>query len=374
VISKEKSDDSRSFIEILFHDYWNKWMYKARWFILAIVAAWFGIAIWRSTNFKPATEALKMLDDDHELSILQDSLRYDYHTGEYDNTIQVNFIWGIEDVDKSGVNRWDASNLGTIEWDNNFDMSSEANQQRLLDICNNLKASNLVKDQQVTCWVQDFVNAQNGGNPVPQANFYTELETYLATTTGQNQYSDNQIGYINGRLYFIKFEALSVAIPFQGYEILEPVYDDWENLKDNYNKNSPIGINNSFQTAAFHWAFLVTEKAFVSGAIQGTLISMLFAFLVLLFSTLNIMIALYSILSIGGIVVSAISVMEMSGWTLGIIESIAMVILIGFSVDYVVHLANHYVESVYEDRYRKMQESLGSIGISILSGAITTFG
>jgi protein dispatched 1 len=349
-------------------------MYKARWFILAIVAAWFGIAIWRSTNFKPATEALKMLDDDHELSILQDSLRYDYHTGEYDNTIQVNFIWGIEDVDKSGVNRWDASNLGTIEWDNNFDMSSEANQQRLLDICNNLKASSLVKDQQVTCWVQDFVNAQNGGNPVPQANFYTELETYLATTTGQNQYSDNQIGYINGRLYFIKFEALSVAIPFQGYEILEPVYDDWENLKDNYNKNSPIGINNSFQTAAFHWAFLVTEKAFVSGAIQGTLISMLFAFLVLLFSTLNIMIALYSILSIGGIVVSAISVMEMSGWTLGIIESIAMVILIGFSVDYVVHLANHYVESVYEDRYRKMQESLGSIGISILSGAITTFG
>lgn len=64
----------------------------------------------------------------------------------------------------------------------------------------------------------------------------------------------------------------------------------------------------------------------------------------------------------------------MAGWTLGIIESIAMVVLIGFSVDYVVHLANHYVESVHENRYERMQGALGGIGISIVSGAITTLG
>lgn len=52
----------------------------------------------------------------------------------------------------------------------------------------------------------------------------------------------------------------------------------------------------------------------------------------------------------------------------------AIVILIGFSVDYVVHLANHYIESVYEDKYRRMKISLKEIGISIISGAITTLG
>jgi len=66
--------------------------------------------------------------------------------------------------------------------------------------------------------------------------------------------------------------------------------------------------------------------------------------------------------------------MEIIGWTLGVIESIAIVILIGFSVDYAVHLANHYVESVYEDRFRRMEEALSSMGISIFSGAITTIG
>ena len=112
----------------------------------------------------------------------------------------------------------------------------------------------------------------------------------------------------------------------------------------------------------------------MSGAIEGTIISIAFASIVLIFSTLNIMTALYATISISCIVISVIVLMEVVGWYLGAIESIAIVISIGFSVDYVVHLANHYVESVYEDRHRRMQEALSSMGISIFSGAITTIG
>lgn len=87
-------------------------------------------------------------------------------------------------------------------------------------------------------------------------------------------------------------------------------------------------------------------------------LSLAFAFVVLIIMTHNIIISLYSVASIGGIVVSVISIMEMKGWELGIIESITIVILIGLSVDYIVHLANHYVEIIYPDRYRKIQTSL----------------
>ena len=66
--------------------------------------------------------------------------------------------------------------------------------------------------------------------------------------------------------------------------------------------------------------------------------------------------------------------MQLLGWSLGVLEAIAVVIIVGFSVDYVVHLANHYIESVYEDRFRRMKDSLTGIGISIVSGAITTIG
>mmetsp|Transcript_19326 Transcript_19326/g.1710 ORF Transcript_19326/g.1710 Transcript_19326/m.1710 type:complete len:86 (-) Transcript_19326:445-702(-) len=83
-------------------------------------------------------------------------------------------------------------------------------------------------------------------------------------------------------------------------------------------------------------------------------ISLAFACVVLLFSTHNIIISIYSIISISGIVVSVIAIMELSGWELGIAESITIVILIGLSVDFVVHLANHYVESVYPDKFRRI--------------------
>jgi predicted RND superfamily exporter protein len=371
----QKANVSESrWIEVFFKDYWNKYTAKFKWIIIPIVLIWVAIAIWRVTEFKPATEAVEMLPESHYLSKLVDSLRNDYHTGENDDTIKVSMIWGIKGLDRNGVGTWEADNRGTIVWDSDFDMSSTANQQRILDICNDLKSNALVKSETVTCWVQDFVDAQNGGSPVAQANFYTELETYLQTTDGQNQYSDNQIGYINGTLYFSRIEALSQAKAFTGYSNLYPVYEDWEDLKNQYNKNSPSGVNNALQTAEIHWAFLISEKEFVNGAIQGTIIALSFAFAVLLISTLNIVIAIYATLSISGIVVSVIAIMELFGWTLGVIESIAIVILIGFSVDYAVHLANHYVESVYDDRFRRMQDALGGIGISIVSGAVTTIG
>lgn len=49
-----------------------------------------------------------------------------------------------------------------------------------------------------------------------------------------------------------------------------------------------------------------------------------------------------------------------------------MVVCVGFAVDYVVHLASHYVHSTYHDKYDRTKESLREMGISILSGSLTT--
>lgn len=83
-------------------------------------------------------------------------------------------------------------------------------------------------------------------------------------------------------------------------------------------------------------------------------ISLGFAFIVLLLTTLNIVVTIYSIISIACIVLSVVAVMFFCGWELGVIESITIVILIGFSVDYVVHLANHYVESSFSEKYKRI--------------------
>ena len=119
---------------------------------------------------------------------------------------------------------------------------------------------------------------------------------------------------------------------------------------------------------------IISEKLFFSNAIQGIVIAITFSFLTLIFFTQNIVISLFSILSIAGVIGSVFTFIFVMGWEFGFIESSSLVAMIGFSVDYVVHLANHYVESPHLSRYNKTQEALREIGISVVSGAITTAG
>jgi len=62
------------------------------------------------------------------------------------------------------------------------------------------------------------------------------------------------------------------------------------------------------------------------------------------------------------------------GWEIGASESLSMVILIGFSVDYVVHLSSDFTHSAYSSRNDKMKQAYEEMGISIMSGCFTTFG
>jgi len=66
--------------------------------------------------------------------------------------------------------------------------------------------------------------------------------------------------------------------------------------------------------------------------------------------------------------------MQLKGWQLGIAESIAIVVQVGLSVDYVVHLSIDYLNSPHLSRNDKMKQSYKQMGISILSGTLTTFG
>ena len=221
--------------------------------------------------------------------------------------------------------------------------------------------------------MQDFWDAMNGGSPVAEADFYTTLQTYIETTqTGQDQFNQNLIGLIQGKLKYMRIEALSPEGEQQGYDDMIKIYDQWEEIMKSYNNGSPDGMDNAYQSAGFTWAWLATQEELVTGAIQGITISLTFSFIVLVCSTLNIIAAIYSIICITCIVITVIGSIQMIGWQLGVLEAVAVVIIVGFSVDYVVHLANHYVESVYIDRFRRMKDSLTGIGISIVSGAITT--
>ena len=139
-------------------------------------------------------------------------------------------------------------------------------------------------------------------------------------------------------------------------------------------RKAPPELKSLHQTAGRGWTWMPSEVAFYESAISGIFMSMFFAFIILCVATRNLTQSIISIFCVITIVVSVVSIMVMKGWALGTTESISVVIIIGFSVDYVIHLSADYMHSPQKSRHDKMQQAYSEMGTSITAGAITTFG
>merc|ERR1712176_157475 len=104
----------------------------------------------------------------------------------------------------------------------------------------------------------------------------------------------------------------------------------------------------------------------MGNAIMGVVISLLIAFIILTISTLNPYIALLAIVDITCVVAVILVFIHVFGWKLGQIESIAATILVGLAVDYVVHVANAYMESKKGDRNSRVKNALTEMGGTVL--------
>lgn len=96
-----------------------------------------------------------------------------------------------------------------------------------------------------------------------------------------------------------------------------------------------------FLSCRYPWAWLVSQQELVRSALSGMGLSFAMAFLVLNVATGNVITAILSTLTVAGVMSMSlgIGIVGIMDWPLGISESISVVILIGFSMDYVLHIA-----------------------------------
>jgi len=56
-------------------------------------------------------------------------MTFEYHFGEYAQTINIDLMWGVNGINKTLVDFYNASDIGTAIWDKEFDMSAPEAQQ-----------------------------------------------------------------------------------------------------------------------------------------------------------------------------------------------------------------------------------------------------
>lgn len=210
------------------------------------------------------------------------------------------------------------------------------------------------------------------------ATFYSRLATFRATTTPAaypTRSWGELIGVVNGELVYLVVSA-TMTMDFRSTNAVKddvlPVVDA---LLDSFAK--PESAATVF-LAGLTWVWYSTNEALLSGMVTGLAIAFPVAFCTLIFATHNVFIALYAILTIAMIVSSVLGAAALEGWGLGIAESIAAVIVVGFSVDYTIHLGHMFDHGGRHEGYASNEEraryAMLKMGNTVLAGAVTTCG
>ncbi|XP_028396244.1 protein dispatched homolog 3-like [Dendronephthya gigantea] len=201
-------------------------------------------------------------------------------------------------------------------------------------------------------------------------NDITTSGTYEGLKLQENQYG-------NSLLFMAVAFNTSLQVAKLGYKAGLPVQDNWEDFVKTEMEEMPPSCNKAFQQTVdgFNiWHWLKVQKILIKNAVQGIVIGLLLALFVLIIATTNVIVGILATFTIAMITCSVLATITLLGWKLGVLESLNMTLVVGLSVDYVVHLAEGYMELEGGNRLRRTKHTLGHVGISVVSGACSTLG
>ncbi|BFZ10068.1 hypothetical protein BsWGS_13107 [Bradybaena similaris] len=242
------------------------------------------------------------------------------------------------------------------------------------------------------------------GEDIFNANFYRFFETavsywltnaYRGNYTGANYTEDvylsrllglaysedmapilNRVNdYYGTRLrYFIIVIQTSLIEGMTDFKTGLAAYEAWENFTNTWMALMPPSVQGFQTTSSDAWHTFKMSQEFQKSAITGIVFGTLLAFCVLTLATYNVITSFLATLNIILVVVTFAGCLKLFGIKISVIESINLSLVAGLSVDYVVHLSESYNHAPHDGRARKTRDMLEQMGVSILSGAITTSG
>lgn len=126
-------------LEKFFDGPWNRFVRSCRWPIIVLGVLAGVYAAHRSQEIRGLSSQEQYFADDYPLTVAFRKTIDGFNDGDYAQTIVVDIMWGLEAINKTGVDFFNASDFGEAIWDTSFDMSAASSQQELYDFCMHLK-------------------------------------------------------------------------------------------------------------------------------------------------------------------------------------------------------------------------------------------
>lgn len=292
----------------------------------------------------------------------------------------------------SSITSDDPGTWSELVLDNTFDSSPEESQIFLRDFCESMFTEDFADplDSNYTCPLTRFENwlAQQSiaatldldPNPVyiQNCNNATGIPMDPANWDACVIGWSKDVGEVSilSRQDKVKIMSIPFASRVRYDDYYDTLDDEWnliENWVNDKNAKAPRGVKQGFFSSFDFWWY-DTNGQMLAAAYSSAGIALGCAAAVILFSSQSFVLTFFCTLTIGYVLTSVTATLVAMGWTLGFLESICFAILIGVSVDFVIHLGHAYSTAAEgnADRGFRARHALISMGPSILATGFTT--
>ncbi|OLQ00932.1 Protein dispatched-like 1 [Symbiodinium microadriaticum] len=152
---------------------------------------------------------------------------------------------------------------------------------------------------------------------------------------------------------------------------------------DDVNKDAPADVGEAWHTSQL-WIRAEAESAIVSSTVVTMIVSVACGLAgALLFTHLDILLSLMVVVAVTGVTISlAWFMIVFMGWPVGVLEVLGLIVFVGYSITYSLHIAHKYQlhsmeleeEPLSERRRHAVVQALQSMASSVLGSAATTLG
>lgn len=346
----------------------------------------------------PTSSDFQMFESEHPLEAYElhfkDKFRFETSPSQGSATFPIDIFWGIKAIDTGDyLNPYDH---GTIEWDEDFDITSKESQQWFLGFCERLRKQDFYATKEGIksyCFLEKYYNQSCEDPLTPHVSYYpcckdspfpfnkTVLDSCAISANARAQIlkykrQDSTIGsFIYDKHGNLKGVHMRVKSNVRISRAYEPAHQFWERIEswmEDETKNAPAGMRKGWLISTME--FYDLQRSLSTGTLVSMGIAIAMAFAVMLLTTLNVLVSIYAILTIIGIISVTIGSLVLSGWKLNILESITMSVAVGVSIDFAMHFGVAYCLAPNKEcRKARVQFSLSRMGSAITMAAVTTF-
>ena len=367
------------------------------------------LSISSATSITAQKSTENFLPDDHPFQRYS-TLSNNFESSSFDSTVEINVIWGFEEndpLDTTGVQLiFDHAFKGVPRYASSFQLTPAA-QNAVLSACDILTESSSTKvtidinsgnsTVESECFMRafkDYRAFKGEAFPVPTAQIDAAMEAWVRDENAsipaayRAEGATDYVADVGWRkvddvmkIAWVKIRAQSKLkeSSFLAASQTREYYNEWQGILAEINAvTSPTPLGSAFQVSGLDvglsnkWMYMTVQEAYVRMALTGLAVSLIIASVVLLVSTRNVIVTFASMFSIVSALACVVGTIVAMGWELGSNESLCIMILPGFAVDYVVHLSNAYMESGSKVRLERVHDAVRDLGISVFWGMLTS--